>query len=66
MNSSLEEPRGSDCEDNISIPRSCSQWRFTPQDIAATTGKVLAQRTNYLPVATDGAARAAGLLAELL
>jgi pimeloyl-ACP methyl ester carboxylesterase/predicted glycosyltransferase len=38
----------------------------SPQDIAAMIAKVSAESTDYLQVATDGAARAAALLTELL
>ena len=38
----------------------------SPADIAAAIASELAHRVDYRPVATDGAARAAALLAELL
>jgi hypothetical protein len=37
-----------------------------PSDIAAAIASELGRRVDYRPVATDGAARAASLLASLL
>jgi hypothetical protein len=37
-----------------------------PQDIAVAVAKALTSPVDYRPVASDGAARAAALLAELL
>jgi hypothetical protein len=38
----------------------------TPEGIAAAIAAEIGAEVNYLPVTTDGAARAAALIAELL
>jgi hypothetical protein len=45
----------------------CMEYQHTrPADIAAAIASEIGRHIDYLPVATDGAARAAALLAELL
>jgi hypothetical protein len=38
----------------------------TPEAVAAAIGDAIVSHTDYRPVETDGAARAAGMIAELL
>ncbi len=44
----------------------CMDFETTPADIAAAIASEIGRKVNYLPVATDGAARAAALIADLL
>jgi hypothetical protein len=45
----------------------CMDFESTgPTDIAAAIASEIGREVNYLPVATDGAARAAAMLANLL